>query len=101
MSTDEPIVPPSELARLILNAAKRLSRQVGRIEDPERAAEILSIIDGIVTAAQEIHGVAVHIAPVEDETAEEPVEFTGEWAQVTEGREYAFDLDAAPKGGAL
>lgn len=58
MSTTEPTPTPVELAQLVVSGSRAMVRRIHLIEDPEGAAELLPILDGLITAAQELHGVA-------------------------------------------
>lgn len=96
-TAEAPTATPDELAQLVMAGARALDRRIDMIDDPDTAGSILAIVDGIVTAAQEIHGVALHIAHTDDESAtEEPEPLTGAWLELTEDRTYGI----TPTGGA-
>lgn len=78
---------PVQLNQAIVTGARALTARIHRIDSPEGAAEILAVLDGLILAAQELHGVAAHLE--KDEAAP----LAGEWAAVTEGREHGFDPD--------
>lgn len=49
---------PVELAQLVVSGSRAMLRRIHLVDTPEGAAELLPILDGLITAAQELHGVA-------------------------------------------
>jgi hypothetical protein len=98
--TPEATATPTELAQLIYSGGLAVRRRVAHIETPSASANLVAVLDGIITAAQELRGVAAHLAGAAQPTdaeepeppvdAEEPEPLTGAWLEVTEGRTYGI-----------
>jgi hypothetical protein len=92
IQTDAELVPPVELVRQVRTGGDALLRNVHLIGTEAGAAEIAETARGVITAAQELLGVAEHVVGdiTEDDHEATPAEFEGEWAQITADRTYAF-----------
>jgi hypothetical protein len=98
IETPEAIASPDELAQLVYTGGLAVRRRVAHIAEPAASANLVAVLDGIITAAQELRGVAAHIASTEEPVAaEEPEPLTGAWVEVTEGREYGINPDGGPR----
>lgn len=87
---ETPAATPGELTQLVVSGGRVLARRIHRIESTDGAADIAPVLRDIITAAQELLGVAEHVYGDDDQ---EPAEFTGAWAETTAGRAHAFNPD--------